>query len=201
MLHFVDSAAQWPSQKNSSSTYPVIRSSFEILPSSLPNFCCSNGPFLGLSWSACCVIVHLSSCNRVSLVDTVFCCSVVPSCPTLQHHGLQHTRLPCPSPSPRDCTNSYPLSQWCHPNNSSSVTCFFCLLSFPASGSFPMSRLFASGGWSTGVSASASVLPMIVQGWFPLGWTDLISLQSKGPSGVFSSTAVWKHQFVGAQSL
>ena len=76
-------APQWPSQKNSSSTYPVIHSSLEILPSSLPNFCCSNGPFLGLSWSACCVIIHLSSCNRVSLVDPIFCFSVIPSCPTL----------------------------------------------------------------------------------------------------------------------
>ena len=83
MLHFIDSAPQWPSQKNSSSTYPVIHSSFEILPSSLPNFCCSNGPFLGLFWSACCVIIHLSSCNRVSLVDPIFCFSVIPSCPTL----------------------------------------------------------------------------------------------------------------------
>ena len=97
---------------------------------------------------------------------------------TLQPHGLQHPRLPCPSPSPGACSNSCPLSQWCHPNISFSVIVpfSFCLQSFPESGSFPMSQLFISGGQSIGVSASASVLPMYFQGWFPLGLAGWISL-------------------------
>ena len=115
-------------------------------------------------------------------------------------HGLQHTRLPCPSPSPGVCSNSCPLSQWCYLTISSSVTLFsFCLQSFPASGSFPMSRLFTSGGQSIGASASASVLPMNIQGWFLLELTGLISLKFKGLSRVFSKTTVWKHQFSGTQ--
>ena len=90
---------------------------------------------------------------------------------SLWPHGPQHSRLPCPSPSPGACSNSCPLSQWCHPTISSSAIPFSsCLQSFPASGSFLMSRLFASGGHSTGISASASVLPVNTQGWFPLGW-------------------------------
>ena len=96
---------------------------------------------------------------------------------SLWPHGLQHTRLPCPSPTPGGYSNSCPLSQWCHPTISSSVVPFSCLQSFPASGSFPMSRFIASGGQSIGVSASASVLPMNIQDWFPLGLTGLISLQ------------------------
>ena len=101
-----------------------------------------------------------------------FRCSVVSY--SLQPHGLQHTRLPCPSPSPGVCSNSCPLSQWCHPTIWSSVVPFsFCFQSFPASGSFPMSRLFASDGQSIGASASASALPMNIQGWFPLGLTGL----------------------------
>ena len=119
---------------------------------------------------------------------------------SLWPHGLQHTRLPCPSPSSRACSNSCPLSQWCHPTISSSVISFFsCLPSFPASGSFLLIWLFASHGQSIGASASASVSPVNIQGWFPLGWTGLTSLQSKGLSRVFSSTTVWKHQFTGAQ--
>ena len=102
---------------------------------------------------------------------------------------------PCSSPSPGTCSNSCPLSQWCHPTILSSVVPFSCLLSFPASGSFPMSQLFASGIQTTGASASASVLPMNIQGWFPLRLTGLISLQSKGLSRVFSNTTVQKHQF------
>ena len=99
---------------------------------------------------------------------------------SLQPHGLQHIRPPCLSPTPRVYSNSCPLSRWCHPAISSSVT-LFCshLQSLPASGSFPMSQFFASGGQSIGVSASASVLPMNIQDWFPLGWTGWISLQSK----------------------
>ena len=117
---------------------------------------------------------------------------------SLRLHGVQHSRLPCPSPTPRAYSNSCPLSQWCHPTISSSVIPFsFCLQSFPASGSFPMSQLFATGGQSTGVSAS--VLTVNTQDWFPLGWTSWISLQSKGLSRVFSNTTVQKHQFFGVQ--
>ena len=118
---------------------------------------------------------------------------------TLWPHGLQHARPPCSSPTPRIYSNSCPLSWWCHPTISSSVISSSHLQSFPASGSFPMSQLFASGGHSIGVSASASVLPMNIQDWFPLGWTGWISLQSKGLSRVFSSTIVQMHQFFGAQ--
>ena len=117
---------------------------------------------------------------------------------SLWPHGLQHTRLPYPSPSPRACSNSCTLSRWCHPTISSSVIPFSpCLQSFPATGSFLMSQLFTSGGQSIG--ASASVLPMNIQGWFPLGLTGWISLQSKGLSRVFSNTTVQKHQFFGTQ--
>ena len=113
---------------------------------------------------------------------------------SLQRHGLQHTRLPCPSPTPGVYSNSCPLSQWCHPTISSSVIPFSsCLQSFPASGSFQMSQFFAKGGQSIGVSASASVLPMNIQDWFPLGWTGWISLKSKGLWRVFSNTTVQKH--------
>ena len=118
-----------------------------------------------------------------------FSCSVVSD--FLWPHGLQHARLPSPSPSPGACSNSCSLSGWCHPTVSSSVIPFSsCLQSFPASGSFPVSQPFASGGQSIGASASASVLPMNIQDWFPLGLTDLISLQSKGLSRVFSNTTV-----------
>ena len=102
--------------------------------------------------------------------------------------------------TPRAYSNSCPLSQWCHPTISSSVFPFTsCLQSFPASGSFPVSQLFASGGQSIGVSGSTSILPMNIQGWFPLGWTDLILLQSKGVSRIFSNTTVQKYQFFCAQ--
>ena len=122
--------------------------------------------------------------------------SVVPN--TLRPHGLQHSRLPCPLPTPGAWSNSCPLNQWCHPTNTSSVIAFSShLQSFPASGSFPVSQLFASGGQSFG--ASASVHPMNVQQWFSLGLTGLISLLAKGLSRVFFSTTVWKHQFFTAQ--
>ena len=115
-------------------------------------------------------------------------------------HGLQHTRLPCPSLSPRVCSNSCLLSKWCHPTILWSVIPFSsCLQSFPASGSFPMSQLFASGGPSIGALASASVLPMNIQSWFSLRFTSFTSLLSKGLSRAFSSTTVRKHQFFGAQ--
>ena len=118
---------------------------------------------------------------------------------TLQPHEVQHARLLCPSLSPRVCSNSCPMSRWCHPTISSSVAPFSsCPQSFSASGSFPVSQLFTSGGKSIGASASASVLPMNIQGWFPLGLTGLISLLSIGLLRVFSNTTVWKHQFFAA---
>ena len=117
--------------------------------------------------------------------------------------GLQHTRPPCLSPTPRACSNSCSLSQWCHPTISSSVIPFSsCLQFFSASGSFPMNQFFASGGQSTGISVLqwiSSVLPMNTQDWSPLGWTGWISLQPKGLSRVFSNTSVQKHQFFSAQ--
>ena len=138
------------------------------------------------------------SCDSHENVSVQFSHSVMSD--SLWPHGLQYTRLPCPSPTPGACSNSCSWSQWCHPTISSSVTLFSsCLQSFPASGSFPASQLFASGGQSIEVSASASVLPMNIQDWFPLGWTGWVSLQSKGLSRVFSNTTVQKHQFFGAQ--
>ena len=119
---------------------------------------------------------------------------------SLRPHESQHTRPPCPSPTPGVYPNSCPSSRWCHPAISSSVVPFSsCPQSLPASGSFQMSQLFTWGGQSTGVSASASVLPMNTQDWSPLGWTGWISLQSRGLSRVFSNTTVQKHQFFGAQ--
>ena len=123
------------------------------------------------------------------------CCSVAKLCPTVLPHGLQHARQTCPSTTPRVCSNSCSLSQWCYLTISSSAIPFSsCPQSFPASDSFPMSQLFTSGGQSIGVSASTSVLPMNIQDWFPLGWTDWISLQSEGLSRIFSNTTVQTHQ-------
>ena len=117
-----------------------------------------------------------------------------------QPHESQHARPPCPSPMPGVCSNSCPLSWWCHPTISSSVVPFSSSLqSFPASGSFQMSQLFTSDGQNIRVSASTSALPMNIQDWFPLGLTGLISLQSKGLSRVFSNSTVQKHEFFGAQ--
>ena len=119
---------------------------------------------------------------------------------SLRPHEPQNARPLCPSPTPRIHPNPCPSSWWCHLTISSSVIPFSsCPQSFPTSGSFQMSQLFASGGQSIGVSASTSVLPMNTQDWSPLGWTGWISLQSKGLSRVFSNTAVQKHQFFGAQ--
>ena len=120
---------------------------------------------------------------------------------SLQPHGLQHARLPCPSAFPGVCSHSCPLNRWCHPTISSSVVPFSsCLQSFPASGSFPMSQLFASSGRHIGASPSViSFFPMNIQGWFPLGLTGLISFFSKGLSRVFSSIKVRKHQFFSAR--
>ena len=116
---------------------------------------------------------------------------------SLQLHEPQHARLPCPSPTPTACSNSCPSSRWCHPTISAPVITFSShLQSYPASWSFPMNWLFASGGRT---SPSASVLPMNIQSWFPLGLASLVSLLSKGFSRVLSNTAVWKHQFFSAQ--
>ena len=127
-----------------------------------------------------------------------FSCSVVSN--SLRPHGLQYARLPCPSPTPGAYSNSCPLSQWCHPTISSSFIPFsFHLQSFPISGSFPKSQFFTSGDQSIGVSASASVLPMNIQDWSPLGYTGWIFLKSKGLSRVFSNTTIQKYQFWGSQ--
>ena len=142
----------------------------------------------------CCIVLVSGNMNRLLL----FSCSVPSN--SLQTHGLQHTRLPCPSPSPRACSNSCPSSRWCHPTISSSVVPFSSRLkSFPASGSYLMNQLFILGGQSIGISASTSVLPMNIQDWFPLGLTRWISFQSKGLSRVFSNTTVQKYQFFGTQ--
>ena len=134
--------------------------------------------------SACCVL--FGQWERSSSHPVQFNRSVVSN--SLRLHELQHSRLSCPSLTPRACSSSCPSSQWCHPTISSSVVPFSsCLQSFPASRSFPMSWLFASDGQRNGASSSASVLPMNIQDLFPLGLTDLISLLSKGLSRVFSS--------------
>ena len=141
--------------------------------------------------------ISFSFCTPSYFSSVEFSCSVVSN--SLRPYGLQHARLPCPSPTPGPCSNSCPSCRWCYPTISSSVIPFSCFQSFPASGSFPVSQFFESGGQSTGVSASASVLPMNIQDRFPLGWTGWISLQSKGLSRVSSNTTVQKHQFFGAQ--
>ena len=154
-----------------------------------------------LSWSILALVVWLVIYLRSHFFpDTNFSVqfsrSVVSD--SLRPHESQYARPPCPSPTPRVHSNPCPLSRWCHPIISSSVVPFSCPQSFTASGYFPMSQLFTSGGQSTGVSASTSVLPMNTQGWSPLTWTGWISLQSKGLSRVFSSTTIQKHQFFGA---
>ena len=136
--------------------------------------------------------------SGASWCSVQFSCSIVSD--SLWPHGLQHARPPCPSPTPGVCSNSCPLCWWCHLTISSSVVPLSShLQSFPASGSFQMSQLFALGGQSIGVSASTSVLQMSTQDWSPLGWTGWISFQSKGLSRVFSNTTVQKHQFFGTQ--
>ena len=140
---------------------------------------------------------HLILCRGI-FSSVQFSRSVVSD--SLWPHETQHARPPCPSPTPGVHPNSCALSRWCHPAISSSVVPFSsCPQSLPASGSFPMSQLFSWGGQSTGVSASASVLPVNIQDWSPLGWTDWISLQSKGLWRIFSKTTVQKHQFFGTQ--
>ena len=136
----------------------------------------------------------IATCLRID-ESVQFSCSAL--CDSLGPHGLQHARLPFPSPTPRVCSNSCPSSWWCHPTILSSIIPFSsCLQSFPASGYFPMSQFFPTGG-NIGASASASVIPMNIQDWFPLGLTGLISLWSKGLSRVLSSSTLQKHQFLG----
>ena len=118
---------------------------------------------------------------------------------SLPPHDLQHSRLPCPSLASGVCSDSCPLSRWCHQTISSSVSPFSCPQSLSVSGSFPMSQVFRSGDQIIGASAFASVLLMNIQGWFPVGLTGLIALLSKGLSRVFSNTRVQKHQFFGTQ--
>ena len=145
-------------------------------------------------------ILNLFAFNSTVFISVQFSCSIMSD--SLRPHGLQHSRLPCPKTSTGACSNSCPLSWWCHPPISSSVIPFsFCLQSFPASRSFPVSQFFPSGGQSIGTSTSASVLPMNIQDWFPLGLTGLISLQRtlKGLSRVSSNITVQRHQFFGAQ--
>ena len=140
--------------------------------------------------------VKIDLCDWFQFSSVQFRCSVVSD--SLRPHEMQHSRLPCPLPTLRLHSNSCPSSQWLHPAISSSVVpSSSCPQSLPASRSFPMSQLFARGGQSTGVSASASVLPMNTQDWSPLGWTGWISLQSKGLSRVFSNTIAQRHQFFG----
>ena len=143
-----------------------------------------NSLHMHFSWTFSCILVVGQSLSFVRLFATPW---------------LQHTRLPSPSPSPGVCSNSCPLSRWCHPTISSSVVPFSCLQSFPVSDYFPMSRFFTSGTKVLELQASASVLPMNINNWFLSGLTSLISLLSKGLSRVFSSTTVQKQQFFSAQ--
>ena len=140
--------------------------------------------------------LHMKSGERKYPISQ-FSCSIVSD--SLRPHGLQHARLPCPSPTPGVYSDSCPLSWWCHPTIFSVIPFFSCPQSLPASESFPMSQLFAWGGQSTRVSVLASFLPKKSQGWSPSEWTGWISLQSKGLSRVFSNNTVQKHQFFGAQ--
>ena len=150
-------------------------------------------------------LISSSTCSYLKLflaqnnsVQVQFSRSVVSD--SLRPHGLQHTRPPCPSPTPGVHWDSRPSNQWCHPAISSSVVHFSsCPQSLPASGSFPVSQLFTWGGQSTGVSALASFLPKNTQDWSPLERTGWLSLQSSGLSRVFSNTTVQRHQVFGAQ--
>ena len=168
----------------------------------VPNRFAETGTRWGKLWRSCFGFqdLHLSrnSNNSIHSYSVQFSHSVMSD--SLQPLRRQHARLPWPSPTPRVYSNSCPLWQWYHPTISSSDISFYsCPQSFPASGSFPLSWLFASGGQSIGASALASVLPMNIQDWFPLGLTGWISLQSKELARVFSNTTVQKHQFFGAQ--
>ena len=169
-----------------------IKRSFECWATSTRQLLNSGGGHHVTLWTYLSVPLTLENCFIMSSVQ--FSCSVVSD--SLRLHESQHARPPCPSPTPSFYPTPCPLSWWCHLAISSSVVPFSsCSQSFPASGSFPMSQFFASGGQSIGVSASTSVLPMNTQDLSPSGWTCWISLQSKGLSRVFSNTVVQKHQF------
>ena len=156
------------------------------------------GNFPPVKWICSGTSPGYSGCCHYSNKSFLFSCSVMTD--SLRPYEMQHTRLPCPSLSSWVCSSSHSLSQWCYLTISPSVAPFsFCPESFPALGSLPVSQLFASGSQSIGASASASLLPMNIQSWFPLGLTSLVSLQSKGLSRVFFSTIVQKHQFFGTQ--
>ena len=166
---------------------------------SVVSFSCNIFAWIILSsYKSCEVLSPLTFCLRTISVQLVLFSRSLMS-DSLWPHGLKHARPPCPSPTPKACSNSCPSSQWCYTTISSSVVPFSsCLQSFPAPGSFPRSQFFASGGLGIGVSASASVLPMNIQNWFPFGLTGWIFLQSKGLSRVFSNITVQKHQFFGS---
>ena len=182
-------------------SYTKLRKSWMIMKWSLPNYTILPTQILFPRVNM--TFIHPSDENKQmieishQLHSVQFSHSVTSN--SLRPHGLQHARLPCSSPTPGACSNSCPLSRWCHPTISSSVVPFSCLQSFLASGSFPVSQSFASCGQSIAASASASVLPMNIQDWFPLGLIGLISLQSKRLSRVFSNTTVQKRQFFSAQ--
>ena len=155
-------------------------------------------PRRAYSWSSTFQLPTVQDTGSIPFSSVQFSHSVMSD--SLWPHEPQHTRPPCPSPTPGVHPNPCPLSQWCHPTISSSVIPFSsCPQSLPASGSSQMSQLFAWGDQSIGFSASTSVLPMNTQDWSPLEWTGWISLQSKGLSRVFSNTTVQKHQFFSAQ--
>ena len=167
-----------------------------FLEEGIPGRCSLEILFTHVTQFSCSVVSYPLQPGDYSSVQSS--CSVVSE--SLWPHGLEHTRPPCPSPTPRVYSNSCPSCLWCHPIISSSVIAFSsCLQSFPTLGSFPMSRFFPSGGQNIGVSASVSVLPVKIQDWFLLRLTGWISLQSKGLSRVFSNATVQKHQFFTAQ--
>ena len=171
---------------------------FEILLSFPTDICPKGGLLDHMVLLFLIFLKNLHTVLEMAISSVQFSCSVISD--SLRPHELQHTRPPCPSPTPRVHSNSRPSSQCYHPAISSSVVPFSsCPQSLPASGSFPMSQHFAWGGQSIGVSVSESVLPMNTQDWSPLGWTGWISLQSKGLSKVFSNTTVQKHQFFSTQ--
>ena len=174
----------------------TARSSWAVPAASIPQHSVTtpSPEHVGVAVSQMCVVVGMN--KRFSSAQ--FSHSVVSD--SLWPHGLQHARPPRPSPTPRVYSNSCPSSWWCHPTISSSVVPFpSCLQFFPASESFQMSQFFVSGGQNIGVSASASVFPMNIQDWFPLGWASWILLQSRGFSRAFSNTTVQRHQFFGTQ--
>ena len=167
-----------------------------LIASSFISFSCS---WTSYKWNHMVYFCSAYFCHLSILLYRSVLISVTQS-NSLWPRGLQHARLPCPSPTPIVHSHSCPLSRWCHPAISSSVIPFsFRLQSFPASGSFPVSCFFTSGDQSIGVSASTSVFPMHIQDWFPLEWTTCTSLQSNRLSRVSSNTTVQKHQFFGAQ--